>query len=260
MEAPKFWALAIISVAVPATIIFMRSEPSCMQAEDHSIQSTLLMPAHTYARQNNWNSIAMGAASDPHVAEFVVTWLNPVDPPPKIEGARVVVRERSIAQRFNVSNIKTEFVTLVDDDMLLDATHHKRLLLAASQTSGIVGVDRRGYSKGGTYYYTCGYIGLPECSLTLPKGMIVRTRFLDAFLADTVAMEYVDTGHHCEDIFMNFLVRKLTRQSTQFVSGCNHERIDLDAPKGLSTTRKNWGNERTDCVRWARKHYKTLLK
>ena len=180
MEAPKFWALAIISVAVPATIIFMRSEPLCTQAEDHSIQSTLLMPAHTYARQNNWNIIALGAASDPHVAEFVVTWLNPVDPPPKIEGARVVVREKSIAQRFNVSEIKTEFVTLVDDDMLLDATHHKRLLLAASQTSGIVGVDRRG-TPGGTYYYTCGYIGLPECSLTLPKGMIVRTRFLILF-------------------------------------------------------------------------------
>lgn len=256
MEAPKFWALAIISVAVPATIIFTRSGPSCTQAEEHSIQTTLLMPAHTYARQDNWDIIAASAASDPHVAEFVVTWLNPVDPPPKIEGARVVVRERSIAQRFNVSDIKTEFVTLVDDDIVLHHRFHQRLLLAASEGFGIVGADRRGYSKTGTYYYTCGYFGFPKCSIALTKTMVVRTRFLESFLQDDIAAEYVRTNQNCEDILMNFHVQRLTRQNTKFVSECTNGRTELNAAKGLSTTRPNWTSKRSQCVRWARKHYK----
>lgn len=247
-------ALALIFVATAAALWIFGS-PECAETPQHAIMTTMVMPAHTYARSENWARISASVALDPHVAEFVVTWLNPDDPPPTIHGARVEVRGRSLAQRFNVSNVKTPYVTLIDDDMLVDRGYHRRLLYAASQTTGLTGHHMRGVSKSGTYYNHCGHPFLPDCTLVLTKFMVVPTWFLRSFLEDTTAVAYIDAHQNCEDIFMNYHVRQLTGTLPTFVPLCGAPQTELNSAAGLSTTRPNWSGKRSKCARWARKHY-----
>lgn len=256
MTPLKFKLLGFSSVTIPAFLLYIKS-PTCEQVPDHNLESTLLMPAISFSRAENWERIAEFSQKDPHISKFFITWHNILDEGPQIEGATLLNREPPLTQRFNAS-VKTEFVTIIDDDLLISPEYHKRLLFEASKTKGLVGYDYRGYDKNGNYHYHCGFAGLPDCTMVLTKTLIVRKHFLESFLQDEKAMKFVEAKNNCEDILLNFHVRKITKEYPVFVPACGHKRIGMKDKIGLSDMGDDWTKQRSSCVRWAQKHYSIL--
>lgn len=256
MNPLKVKLLGFSSITVPALFIYA-SGPRCPETPKHNLQTTLLMPAINFERQKNWELISLFANEDDHVKDFVVTWHNLLEEPPTIPGAKILYRDKPLGQRFNAT-INTEFVTIIDDDELLSPEYHSRLLWEASKTQGLAGYDTRSYDSNGNYKYYCGYLKNNDCTMTLTKTLVVRKYLLDSFISDKTAMEYIKVQKNCEDILLNFHVRKITGAYPVFVPPCDKSRTNLEETGKLSARWTSWTTKRSDCVRWAQKHYEIL--
>lgn len=215
---------------------------------------------------------------------FLFTWNNQnVEPPSFIRNKKMYGRPwftvfwakaNSLNNRWRMAFfIRTESTLVVDDDVLVGQSLMRCMFETwISFPKQIVGVDsdRRVVRHTDGDYQNPANVNETQMleytsNVVLTKTMILATRYLVDFMADTSVLRMIDEQRTCEDIAMNAMVNHANANTGPFYvsSACrNCERQVLNDAGGLSTTAfdetKNWTSwmqKRSRCVVWSKKHF-----
>ena len=245
-----------------------------------SLTSIVIMGYDTRRYKNYEKIFREYGAMDKVLDRVVFIWNNLEQSPPNVpKDTRVPIvlwraPRNSMNNRYNATKfVRTESILSIDDDVLVNEKMITRLVKTfRNNKDRLIGVppyrtfDDSGIYKTKRESYKCSEQNRCLC---IGKTMIYHKKYADIYVNDPILTDWTDV-EPCEDIAMNFLIRKESGHDIMKLEGRGGKVSDMKVKdhsypfffwitkdSGLSGHDDWYGPEgkRSRCIRWSKEHF-----